>query len=238
PCPADPAETPGDTDFGTERAACTTTPNATGILPFRSLHLDDDAARDAWGRYFTYAISPVFANATDNNVFYRCRSERWVNDLGTIPADRNENAAKARFCCPPALLRTEDLVILDAANNAREAAPTFSERTADGAPAYGDINTVDLIGAPNTNATAFAVALVSHGSNGNGAFAGNGTTDRLDSTGVSAAEDENANGDNIYVDRPMVMEEGNNYYDDIVMTRTQTSLYSELNNASCFRPWR
>jgi len=35
--------------------------NAQGIIPYNTLGLNEDEARDEWGRYMTYAISPAFA---------------------------------------------------------------------------------------------------------------------------------------------------------------------------------
>jgi hypothetical protein len=36
----------------------------------------------------------------------------------------------------------------------------------------------------------------------------------------------------------MMMAPGTNYFDDIVIWRTQIGLMAELNNASCYMPWR
>jgi hypothetical protein len=244
PCPANPAEDPESRDFGTQRNNCNAAANTVGIVPFRTLNLDERDARDAWGRLFTYAVSPVFANpdpANDNQIYYRCLSPRWINDEDNIPGPvnplpRNENAQKARFCCPPPVRRDQDLVILDAAGNPREPAPGFTERS-DDPLAYGQINT-ETVGVPNSSATAFAAVIVSHGNNGLGAYNGDSTAARSPTGGASATEQENADDDITYIDRTMVLEDGADYFDDVVVWRTQTSLYSELNNASCFRPWR
>lgn len=244
PCPAAPDTAPGTAAFGRERAACDTAANAVGIIPFRTLNIDERHARDAWGRYFTYAVSPVFANpsaANDNDIFHRCRSDRWINDEDNVPgpvnpAPRNENAQKARFCCPAPVMRGLDLVLEDAGGNIIPPAPGFNDRSTTPA-AYGNINTTGPSPA-NTSATAFAVVIISHGSNGAGAFTGGGAAGRLPNGNAGASEVENADGDNTYVDRAMVTEPGANYFDDIVISRTQTALYSELNNASCYRPWR
>lgn len=246
PCPAAPNGAPGTAALGTERANCTTTADARGIIPFRTLNLDERYARDAWGRYFTYAISPVFANPTnanDGEIYHRCRTDRWINDEDNIagpgaPAPRNENAQKARFCCPPRSIPTAtDIVIRDADGQIIPPAPGFNERDTNPPGAFGNIDTVGGAAA-NRSVTAFAVVIVSHGSNGAGAFMGGGTNNTFPVGGIGPDEAENANNDNIYIDRPMATEPGVGYFDDIVITRTQTALYSELNNASCFRPWR
>lgn len=135
PCPADPAAS--DATFGHERGVtlgmltiagprpmgqCDTT-NFEGIVPFQSLGLTYDQILDGWGRPFTYAVSPVFAQDNDlsddnfdldgdNNrdeaqnrqtpatndedeviVHPRCRTPAWI-----IGGD-NVNTPKAFFCC-------------------------------------------------------------------------------------------------------------------------------------------
>ena len=79
-----------------------------------SLNLDDATARDGWGRYFTYAVSPQFARRNDQShnvdgtsfgttkrsdygtVHGRCRTAGWQLGTGN---QININALKARFCC-------------------------------------------------------------------------------------------------------------------------------------------
>ena len=91
-------------------AVCNTTNNV-GIVPFMTLNLSPDVAKDGWGRYFTYAVSPQFARTNDqsrdadnqiNNadkdqgtVHGRCRAIGWA----PVMDGRNLNAVKARYCC-------------------------------------------------------------------------------------------------------------------------------------------
>ncbi len=135
PCPADPAAS--DATFGHERGVtlsmltiassrpmgrCGTT-DFEGILPFQALGLTYDQILDGWGRPFTYAVSPVFAqdnDLSDDNfdldgdgdltepqnrqtpatndedevmVHPRCRTPAWI-----VSGD-NVNTQKAFFCC-------------------------------------------------------------------------------------------------------------------------------------------
>ncbi len=135
PCPADPAAS--DATFGHERGVtlsmltlanprpmgrCDTT-NFEGIIPFQSLGLTYDQILDGWGRPFTYAVSPVFAqdnDLSDDNfdldgdgdrteaqnwhtpstndedevmVHPRCRSLAWIINNDNI------DTPKAFFCC-------------------------------------------------------------------------------------------------------------------------------------------
>lgn len=100
-----------------------------GIVPFLSLGLKDEDARDGWGRYFTYAVSPVFAQINDEtsddpvtptieqdtgDVHVRCLNPAWMEHIddgigalgvagdGAVNGDEvfdNMSAIKAKFCC-------------------------------------------------------------------------------------------------------------------------------------------
>lgn len=285
PCPADPSQAAVGL-FGTEDRAAAGPCNQiggqfTGIVPFRTLFIDNSNARDGWGRFISYSISPVFADTrdpqpanTDNNIFYICRTEDWVNRRLTIPPQaippppNNENPLKARFCCPGPVTWAPgtDLEILDENGNPYNLRPDLGPAPAAGTPqrtnalaqpgAYASIDA--LVGDPfdqddpvlpvdpnfitQENIVAFAIALVSHGPNGSGSFIGNGTLNQLNRPPAplpSAAEEENADGDNVFVDQPTITTTGSpNYFDDIVLWRTQFSLYNELSNATCSRAWR
>lgn len=101
PCPADPsanaANLGNETATGGANNECLTT---VGILPFRALGLTEDAAKDQWGNYMTYKVSPNFTRVTtaanfdaigdaaepllvaaagaENFVHEICRSSDWV----------------------------------------------------------------------------------------------------------------------------------------------------------------
>ncbi len=123
PCPADPSA--NGITFGWEinvpaaslqvgagafpTGSCDSSNNE-GIIPFMSLNLSDDIARDGWGHYFTYAVSPQFARSNDQSrnidgsvntntdvgtIHGRCRSQGWVGRYD----GHNISAVKARFCC-------------------------------------------------------------------------------------------------------------------------------------------
>jgi hypothetical protein len=87
------------------------------------------------------------------------------------------------------------------------------------------------------NEELFAVAIISHGKNGIGAYLANGTNGRLSGT-VSADEQVNIDGGLNVVSRPINATQGPDYFDDIVIWRTQLTLMGELNNASCYAPWK
>ncbi len=228
PCPADPTVDPSTRDFGFEPTAGCDNTTAEGILPFRTLFLSEDDARDGWGNFMTYRISPVLANLTGNTVFMRCRRFPWFDSSFS---GENVFPEKARFCCPPIdspYDGTNDLQIYDSIAS-RDAGTTIDGigRLATAAD-YDDINTGTATTYPTLPATGneviFAFALISHGSNTGGP--------------AGDAEDENLDGDNIIISMPISMSRDVNPFDDIVTWRTQISLMGELNNASCYLPWR
>lgn len=271
PCPADPGETVGTWEFGLEMTDNAPTLDAdnscdeiVGIVPFRSLNISAEEVQDAWGGYFTYAISPVFADLPtsntagayggDSNIFFRCRTEEWADDeqvaavtdfvdcddIGTSPpsvACTNENRMKARFCCSALNVHNASTDLVVRVNDVA-GTPVVDARSSSNILTHGAIDTIvtddtieaaitaaapaDSIYETNT-ATAVAIVLVSHGSNGKNAAA-------------SAEETENTNDDQTFVTRPISLDPGD-YFDDIVIWRTQTQLYNELGNASCFSPW-
>lgn len=108
-----------------------------GIVPFLTLGLDPEDVKDSWGRYFTYAVTPVFAQNNDDinptaargtagaddtgNVHMRCLDSAWID------TNDNVSATKAKFCCakggnaPPfnnTVAASADIVMVDTAGNA------------------------------------------------------------------------------------------------------------------------
>lgn len=62
PCPAVPTIATGATGAGTERATCTTSANATGVLPWATLGTSET---DGWDKRFSYRVTTTFADTTD-----------------------------------------------------------------------------------------------------------------------------------------------------------------------------
>ena len=92
PCPADPNTTPaGGEPFGSERNStggtglgnCAAAAQAEGIIPFRTLGLQEEDVRDAWGNYVTYRVSPVFTQSPSDSLrmaHQTCRAAgRWFS---------------------------------------------------------------------------------------------------------------------------------------------------------------
>jgi type II secretory pathway pseudopilin PulG len=243
PCPADPAA--DDNALGKERSGCDTTTRE-GILPFATLNIPRKMAMDGWGRYFTYAVSPVFARKNDQSqgladngkVHASCRHPGWVK-----PDERfNRNGIKARFCCadqlPPVFDVDSDLIVVhtDGQRLSPVRLPGIKEN-------YEDLTkatTTKQGGAevPALDATpieAPAFVLVSHGKNGRGAWLGTGTTNRFDPPD-SGDEFKNASGEQVFVDGPWNLVPGPNYFDDIVRWMTQDGIMAAHGALSCQYP--
>ena len=144
-------------------------------------------ARDGWGNFYTYAVSPVFTRKNDQTssaadtgkVHGRCRHAGWVN-----ASDRyNRNAIKARFCCAdqaaPVFDVDSDLIILHTSGGAA----LSPVRTPGTMSNYDDLTKTTTysrggVSVPFMDTTpieAAALVLVSHGPYGKGAWLGNGT---------------------------------------------------------------
>ena len=243
PCPADPSA--DEKTFGQERKACDQT-TRNGILPFVTLGISRQAAMDGWGRYYTYAVSPVFARTNDRSgaiadngkIHGRCRHKGWVD-----PGDRyNRNAIKARFCCadqsPPAFDVDSDLIILHTTGGALS--PVRSPGISN---SYDDLTRSTTTRTGNTDVPfidttpveAPAFVLVSHGKDGRGAWLGNGTDHKYNSPD-SGPELTNANNGQVFVDGPWNLVPGPAYYDDIVRWMSQDSIMAAHGARSCAYP--
>ena len=280
PCPADPGI--NDMRFGWEwnvtnaqltitagarpSGTCANTNNnaatneVTGILPFQALNLPAAAVRDGWGRYFTYAVSPVFTQNTDRtggalgaeldaNIHAQCRTHAWVNEIDTI------SSYKARFCCaaelptgtsfPPAT----DLSIELTTAKGTAISPVRIPFTANNQTGYGGIATMTTLpadGRPSAPAhftgaqsiTGPAFVLISHGENGDGAFIGDGNRNRLVS-GSLVGNDENENNNYNRLYYTGARRAGNaaaTYFDDIVLWMTQDGIMAANGTSSCQYP--
>lgn len=259
PCPADPSVVRTAANFGLEDrtgpgTACRRTE---GLYPFRSLALNERDALDGWSRFFTYRISPVFSNNdpaqipdTGIDVYAECLTRGiWITETTHVQTREggteqtavnvNRNPRKAKFCCPAngndGFAADGTDIQLRTANGTDLIQPRTGFNTRTSAPAqFSDID--DFVDPPTGNVSAWAFVLLSHGSNGLGAFQVNGTTDRA---GAPVGDEaENADDDRIFIDRAASRVAGAAYYDDILVSMTQNGLYGHLNNGSCARPFR
>ncbi len=251
PCPASPNEAVTTEPFGAPRGSgsngqavdstCGGTitnvlGNFVGIVPFRALAIDRDAAKDAYGRYITYAVSPSIAGRDDNSqgseltdVHIQCLQSYWLDEAATV----NLNPKKALLCCTRKdANNNNDIIVRDAATGT----PIFSGVHSPNPTDYQNMNTLAAT-TPTTDSTQFiAFVLISHGQNGRGAYTGVNTQQFAGTGPVSTDETENTDGDIDFVDRPLAMVQSVNYFDDIVLWNTNHQLVSAFGNDSCSRP--
>jgi len=258
PCPADPAASgatlgwergakPADLQAGKFPAGACDGKTREGIVPYMTLGLTPWTARDGWGNFYTYAVSPVFTRQNDQTsaaadtgkVHGRCRHAGWVN-----ASDRySRNAIKARFCCADQAAPTfdvdSDLIILHT-NGGAALSPVRTPGTMNN---YDDLTKTTSysrggVSVPFMDTTpieAPALVLVSHGPYGKGAWLGNGTNNRY-TTPDSGPELQNADGDQIFVDGPWNLQPGPAYFDNIVRWMTQDGITAAHGALSCSYP--
>ncbi|MBI4031713.1 MAG: type II secretion system protein [Proteobacteria bacterium] len=278
PCPADPAGG-GPEPFGAERGSGAAGTNigacvgnlVDGVVPFLTLGLTEEEARDGWGNYITYKVSRAFTYDPEDNatpVHAKCRTTEWIE------AGRNVAAQKARFCCTgrdtaddvticqntaspcpnqgiwPLSRNTSAPVAngwyetgvgaVDALADPDDAGDAIAFGSAD---PYHDANFYATNVLDTTNITAIAYAIISHGSDGTGAFNRNGT--RRGDTNADGIPDmggtyERLNGnatqrqawDLLLVDRPGLPTN----FNDMVRFSTQDMLLARIGRDSCAVP--
>ncbi len=250
PCPALPLTEIVNTQFGVEyeiaggeiygRCDSTTGTPANpatpfGIIPFRTLGIPEQYARDGYNNFFSYYVSPAFT--TDNRIgvapdLVHRRMEHLVagNNFALLPL--------AQFCAP-----------------LTNAAQDLEVKAADGTDLYAHVNTRDFTAiarpaaTPNANihrtntatsintVTAVALAIVSHGENGAGAYqpdgtqaGGGGTLERNtynNTAGPTVGEIHISDDLNNNFQTP------NAQYDDIIKYYTQDEIFAIAGGGSC-----
>jgi hypothetical protein len=254
PCPADPAEVNAglyglERNYGWNAAAAANMGDCTGginelvgIVPFKTLGLPEEMVRDEWGNYFTFRVSsggqinyaPYHPGNNPYDVGAHCRVKEgsqahlvgghtpWVITAGNSACQQNINPIAAQFCCPtpdPSFAVVDDYnneLVDSSAGGGANAQKLHVPQTANNLPANIPAN--------------LALVLVSHGSNNFGAFIGNGDGNIIgaaDFASYTADERENADGDGNFIFHHMINSDAN-YYDDIILYRTNQMLMTEL----------
>jgi hypothetical protein len=254
PCPADPNATmegspidPGP-PFGAERGSgasgtaagdCATTELEDGIVPFRTLGLTEEDAKDAWGNYLTLHVSQQSASTNaEAAAWFAANPGAGVSDLCRVkyvwkdPGKTNWYLQQALQCCVDSSSGNGSLTVVNAGGIDVTGVPTG------GGGRMSDINSdapAVSIHPPYTLPNPPALVLISHGRNGMGAYTGAGTNARTPTTGTSTYEAHNASGnlpiwDGKFYRLPRTDEAGSSYFDDIVMFETLSQLYAEVGN--------
>lgn len=227
PCPASPLDVVG-TAFGTERATCLAAGVAPldnyGIIPYRTLGIPEQYAKDGWGNFFTYAVSPDFTRDTRLGVAPNTVQRRLAH---LVAEDKYALLPLAQFCAP-IVNSGNDLIIQDEA----------------GVPLYSFLPRVvqpiprPTIGTPNANlfrddqVTGIAMALISHGENGFGSFQSNGAQ-ISPAAGGNIEDVTNIFDGTIQVRLDIANVGGNNEYDDIIKFYTQDQIMGAAGGGSC-----
>lgn len=251
PCPADSDMNVATEPFGAPRGSGADGANITarcggdvtsgqlanfvGIVPYRVLGLTQEAARDGYGRFFTYVANPVITGGDDspgpNEVHAMCRQFAWLNETQTA----NLNPQKARLCCPVydlegGAVRTNFITIDDGLSLFRGSQSTI---TTDYAPDNILATTY------NENNQIIGFVLISHGKNGLGAYTGNGAA-QWPSSGPwqGKIEAENFVHDNAgyYAGPISTANDDETYFDDILYWRTNSQIVSVFGNDTCGHP--
>ncbi|GJL85986.1 MAG: hypothetical protein DHS20C02_17610 [Micavibrio sp.] len=269
PCPADNADVVNTAGFGLEvnftvaagiGECLTTATDREGIVPYATLGIPQDYARDAWGNFFTYRVSPVAtvdpttANLGTRQIGLWCLTEPVWED-SAVPVHRN--IPKAHFCCgartpagPNGVSWDQDVVLMGPHGEL----PVPSRQSGPPALPGGDNNDYKNQNAPPPTRAELtdrftpiypAYVLVSHGANRAGAFLGGGNT--IPGPFLSAAEAENADRDiqfsvtdNLSPGLPSASG-GTDLFvdtiDDVVFWQSQAQVMSRVGETSCARPW-
>lgn len=241
PCPAPPAKV-NNSPFGTERLDCDGADEAQGIVPYRTLGLPEQYAKDNYGHFFTYIVSPAF---TRLNTVTNTGADRLHARLAHHMAPLNENIAylpKAQFCGAldrerggNAVSKTEDISVQSSGD------VFFSS----GGAKIRDETYIGIPAAPpdpnyyrNLNVDAIAVTIVSHGPNGYGAYLeDNSVAQNTALPGFGNSEDQTRTMDRLVaLEREIRRVSGANYYDDIITVFTQDQIMAAAGGGSCEHP--
>jgi prepilin-type N-terminal cleavage/methylation domain-containing protein len=211
-----------------------------GLVPFQTLSIPSEYAKDGWGNYFTYAVSPGFTVQTDfadtgtNNdrthqVHEFCRTQGWI--VNGYPV----NAPKARFCCARDTGVATTTVDWDIVLTNRDSGAFSSNYRNSIGTNYGPLNSI--IRDTNTparhrpatgNIESTVFVLISHGRNGRCAYLGNDTSNRRPCNYPEATNND--------LDRNYENGVETTNWDDIVVWMNQFSLMAYNGSASCSLP--
>ncbi|MBN9412334.1 MAG: prepilin-type N-terminal cleavage/methylation domain-containing protein [Candidatus Paracaedimonas acanthamoebae] len=97
PCPADPAAQ--GQEAGVARLYCSKSPEARGIIPYRTLGLPESVARDGYKNFVTYAVEPkiIFRPSAEFNFKRFCekissRSLKVIDENGSSVLGKGEDS--------------------------------------------------------------------------------------------------------------------------------------------------
>lgn len=227
--------TPNAAILGTQSAPCNVG-NLEGIVPFRDLGLTQQEATDAWGDAFTYrvqqnaltAFNPAAPGAIQVHANARL-DNTWFDTATAL----NMNPRKSVFCGRQ--ITPAQRIIVNETIPPAAAAPVVPAQVI--APA--DMNVPDSSGGATPIVGAqlpyIAYVLISHGQNRERAFVWGQAARSPATASVQPSDNVNADNNLIFGILPRSDTPGANFYDDMVLWRTQFSTIRELGNDSCAR---
>lgn len=265
PCPAEPNAATTTQPYGSERGSgaagnnqgqCNTQASRHGIVPFRTLGLSIEDAKDSFGNFFTYKVSGTSSRqraSTTEYISQWCRTvPQWHNTAFDLDPE------KAAFCCGSLMSNNIAWVNQDLSvegpfgpmpktmrNINRHGGATGEyTRTSSGPPNEAQLRN-------DFRPSFVAYALISHGSNGYGSYNNAGTqkpgqwlsnrerdnarnTQRRVFVPDNTADVPNAGDPGVGIKRPFDRSE----IDDIVSWKTPAQAYAYVGNQSCFAPRR
>lgn len=221
-----------------------------GLVPFKTLGIDQSMIKDGFGYAFTYHVGRSTSRdpRIAANVHENCRGPIWTETLQDATT-RNINSSLARFCCRDTDPGANDEVDIQFRPAIAAGLEPMYPWVVDGTAAnYAAVNVAETT-YPSRLATENSIrpvyALVSHGPKGSGAYELNGTGSRHEAFfAVGGDEDTNrqippAAQSSRYIVREWALQDGNaNYYDDIVTYGTQETLLARNGLYSCHAPRR
>lgn len=231
-----------------------------GIVPYRALGLSEEYATDAWGRYFTYVVSPVSARynyvntGLDNSVSIRVAhyidtdqerslspKYRFCHGMPTIPR-ANGFGTFASNSSAFDIQHNPDVAASFPYNRALDRQVTLPFGGADPDRLFANDVMQGGLQVPYTIRPAYA--LISHGNNGFGAYFGNETNNKNAFLGLRPSETANARvgmggaANTVFeigfADGPTAP--AALLFDDIVLVQTQDQVFGRKGGQSCVTP--
>ena len=266
PCPADSDSSNADVtnQSGIERVSCVGSPaEAHGTVPYRTLGIPEQYAKDGYGNFITYVVAPDFTVINDlivatsytDNIVHK----RLAHLVAGNPAGTDGNYAllpRAKFCAPIINSGTDLVVNFEGnqvntmardtynANGNPIAGPGLTTAIPTNAPDPNlmstDLTSTDASGTVNIanreiNVTSVAVALISHGTNGVGAYQADGSQLNCSASVASAVELITCTPDRTISTMSDWVNSGatTDQFDDNVVFYTQNQIYALAGQNSC-----
>ena len=220
PCPAS-SKGASNKQFGVAAEKCEKkSAEAYGIIPFRTLGIPEHFARDGYGNFFTYVVSPDFT--VDNSLGI---APDTINTRHAHMIRKEDYAIQpiSHFCAPIQNTQTDLQIFEYAQPYMPPALQRSAENVSRGTNPNSNLNKTNPV-------TAIAAAIISHGKNESGIFTPNGR--QLRGGGKLERINYDTKNRDIHIQDTTILTNDENHYDDIIQIYTQDQLYA-LTGGSC-----